>query len=234
MFVLYSDFDKKDIQNTMVFSYNGGKLVGGTTVQRDKLAKIILLAILFPFIVYIFGSCVLNYIPPTESYKKTPKQFEELFNEKMAQYGMSMDIDSVEYTDVDSLNKTVPIMCTDGSKVSCTLYPTGTGSRALIMYLEFEQELSGCENETVYLEPLLTFVMDEFAPKMTVNKDESFEPFSSVSYNGALLACQEFVNGSVAKTNIYISPEDDNEFAVTFKRKSDEKTTLSVRFHLLN
>ena len=218
----------------MVFSYNGGKHVEGTTVQRDKLAKVILLTLIFPLAIYMLGSCILAYIPPTESYKKTPKQLEELFNEKMAQYGMSMDIDSVEYTDVDSLNKKVPILCADGSKVSCTLYPTGTGSRALIMYLEFEQELSGCENETVYLEPLLTFVMDEFAPKMTVNKDESFEPFSSVSYNGALLACQEFVNGSVAKTNIYISPEDDNEFAVTFKRKTDEKTTLSVRFHLWN
>ena len=132
------------------------------------------------------------------------------------------------------MSKTVPIICEDGSKVSCTLYPTGTGSRALIMYLEFEQELSGKENEIVYLEPLLTFVMDEFAPKMTQNKDESFEPFSSETYNGALLACQEFIEGKEAKLSIYISPENDKEFAVTFKRKSDEKATLSVRFALWN
>lgn len=132
----------------------------------------------------------MNYIPPTESYKKTPKQLEELFHEKMSKYGMSMDIDSGEYSYGDSIDKTFPVVCKDGSTVSYTLYPTGIGSRALIMYLEFEQELSGSENEAVYMEPLLAFVMDEFTPKMTVDKDASFEPFSSVSYNRALLACE--------------------------------------------
>ena len=34
--------------------------------------------------------------------------------------------------------------------------------------------------------------------------------------------------------HLIISPEDDNEFAVTFERKTDEKATLSVRVHLLN
>ena len=201
-------------------------------MDRAKLGKLLLIILGFPIAVLILSNCIANYIPPTESYKKTPKQFEELFNDRMAQYRMSIDLDSAAYTNGDSLSKTVPIICADGSKVSCTLYPTGTGSRALIMYLEFEQELSGKENEVVYLEPLLAFVMDEFAPKMTVNKDESFEPFSSETYNGALLACQEFVEGKEAKLSIYISPENDKEFAVTFKRKTDEKTSLSVRFHL--
>ena len=202
-------------------------------MHLDKLAKIILLSVLFPFLVYILGSCIIGYIPPTESYKKTPKQFEELFNEKMAQYGMSIDIDAAEFIhDDDGSGKVVPIICEDGSKVSCTYYPTRTGNRLLIVYLKFEQELAGTANETVYIEPLLAFVMDEFAPKMTQNKDESFEAFSSETYNGALLACQEFIEGSDAKLSIYISPENDKEFAVTFKRKSGEKTTLSVRFHL--
>lgn len=114
------------------------------------------------------------------------------------------------------------------------IYPTGTGSRSLIVYLEFEQELSGTADETVYLEPLLAFVMEEFAPKMTQNKDESFEPITSQTYNGALLVCREFVESNDAKLSIYISPENDNEFAVTFNRKSDEKATLSVRFALWN
>jgi len=210
------------------------EIVRRTAVYRDKLAKIILLTILFPFIIYMLGSCILGYIPPTESFKKTPTQFEELFNEKMAQYGMSINIDSCEFTYGDSLSKSVPIVCEDGSKVSCTYYPTGTGSRSLIKYLVFEQELSGTAKETVYLEPLLAFVMNEFAPGMTENKDESFEPFSSETYNGALIVCREFIEGKEAKTSIYISPENDKEFAVTFKRKSDEKTTLSVRFHLWN
>ena len=203
-------------------------------MYRDRLAKIILLAILFPFIVYIFGSCVLNYIPPTESYKKTPKQLEELFNEKMAQYGMSMDIYSGEYSYGNSWSKTVPIVCKDGSRISCIYYPTGKGSNALIDYLEFEQELSGEANETVYLEPLLAFVMDEFAPKMTVNKDESFEPNMSKSYNDALLVCDDFVKGNEKEMSIYVSPENEHFFAVTFNRKTDEKTTLYVRIHLWN
>ena len=203
-------------------------------MQRDKLAKIILLSLLFPLAIYILGSCILAYIPSTESYKKTPKQLEELFNEQMAQYGMSMDIDSGEYSYGNSWSKTVPIDCKDGSKISCIYYPTGKGSNALIDYLEFEQELSGEANETVYLEPLLAFVMDEFAPNMTKNKDETFEPNMSKSYNDALLVCGDFVKGSEKEMSIYVSPEDDHFFAVTFNRKSDEKTTLSIRFHLWN
>ena len=203
-------------------------------MYRDKLAKIILLTILLPFVIYMLGSCILGYIPPTESYKKTPKQFEELFNEKMAQYGMSIDVDDGVFTYGNLLSKTVPVICEDGSKVSCTFYPTNERSKALIVYLKFEQELSGTEGETVYLDKLLSFVMDEFAPDMTINKDESFEPYSSETYNGALSICNEFVKGKEAKMSIYISPENDNEFAVTFERKSDEKTILSVRFHLWN
>ena len=204
-------------------------------MHRDKLAKIILLTVLFPFLIYILGSCIVGYIPPTESYKKTPKQFEELFNERMAQYGMSIDVDSVGFIHDDSgLRKVVPIICEDGSIISCTYYPTGTGSRSLIKTLLFEQELSDAAKETVYLEPLLAFVMNEFAPGMTENKDESFEPFTSETYNGALSVCREFIDGNEAEKSIYISPEQSNAFAVNFERKTDEKTTLSVRFHLWN
>jgi len=205
-----------------------------TTVYRDKLAKIILLTILLPFVIYIFGSCIVGYIPPTESYKKTPRQFETLFNEKMAQYGLSIDVDEGAFTYGNLLSKTVPVICEDGSKVSCTFYPTSERSKALIVYLKFEQELSGTEGETVYLDKLLAFVMDEFAPDMTINKDESFEPYSSETYNGALSVCNEFVKGKEEERNIYVSPANDDFFAVTFERKSDEKTTLSVRFHLWN
>lgn len=203
-------------------------------MHRSKLAKIILLAIISPFILYYLGSCVVNLIPPTESYKKTPQQFEELFNQNMAQYGMSIDVDSGEYTDADRMSKTVPIVCEDGSKVFCTFYPTGTGSRSLIFKLEFSQELSGKAEETVYLEPLLAFVMDSFAPGMTENKGESFEPYTSETYHGALLVCGEFIEGKEEKRSFYISPERSNEFLVTLNRKTDEKTTLSVRILFWN
>ena len=206
--------------------------IRGTTMHRDKLAKVILFTLILPLVVYFFGSCILNYIPPTESYKKTPKQFEELFNVDMAQYGMSIDVDSADYTYGDSLSKTVPIVCEDGSKVLCTYYPTGTSSRSIIQYMVFEQELSGKVNETVYLEQLLAFVMDEFAPKMTQDKDETFEPYFSETYNEALMTCQNFVTGKEKEVSIYVSPQNDHFFAVTFNRKTDEKTSLSVRFHL--
>lgn len=65
-------------------------------------------------------NCIMYYIPPTESYKKAPYQLEELFNEKMAQYGMSIDIDSVNLSYGDGISKTVPIKCEDGSIISCT------------------------------------------------------------------------------------------------------------------
>ena len=201
-------------------------------MDRTKLRKILLLVFGCPLALLLLINCITSYIPPTEPYKKTPKQFEELFNEKMAQYGLSIDVDDGAFTYGNLLSKTVPVICEDGSKVSCTFYPTNERSKALIVYLKFEQELSGTEGETVYLDKLLSFVMDEFAPDMTINKDESFEPYSSETYNGALSICNEFVKGKEAKMSIYISPENDNEFAVTFERKSDEKTILSVRFHL--
>jgi len=203
-------------------------------VDRAKLGKLLLIILGFPIAVLLLSNCIANYIPPTESYKKTPKQFEELFNDKMAQYGISIDVDHGEYSYSNALRKTVQIVCDDGSQVSCTFYPTGTGSRALIQYMVFEQEQSGKENEVVYLEPLLAFVMDEFAPKMTVNKDESFEPYFSKTYNEALITCQNFVTGKENEVSIYVSPKNDHFFAVTFNRKSDEKTTLSVRFALWN
>ncbi len=201
---------------------------------RSKLAKIILFAIFSPFAIYLLGSCVVNLIPPTESYKKTPQQFEAVFNQNMAEYGMSIDVDSGEYTYADRLSKTVPIVCEDGSKVFCTFYPTGTGSRSLIFKLEFSQELSGKAEETVYLEQLLAFGMDSFAPRMTENKDESFEPFMSETYHGALLVCREFIEGKEVKRSFYISPKNDDFFVVTLNRKSDEKTTLCVRLLFWN
>lgn len=203
-------------------------------MDRTKLRKILLLVFGCPLALLLLINCITSYIPPTESYKKTPKQLEELFNEKMAQYGLSIDVDDGAFTYGKLLSKTVPVICEDGSKVSCTFYPTNEGSKALIVYLKFEQELSGTEGETVYLDKLLAFVMDEFAPDMTINKDESFEPFMSETYNEALSVCREFVKGKEEERNIYVSPANDDFFAVTFERKSDEKTTLSVRFHLWN
>ena len=196
-------------------------------MHRDKLAKIILLTVLFPFLVYILGSCIIQYIPPTESYKKTPYQFEALFNEKMTQYGMSIDIDSVNFSYGDGLSKTVPIKCEDGSKLSCTYYPTSERKKALIHYITYTQELTGVDGETIYIEQLLTFMLDEFETALTENKDVSLDS-RGVSYNEAICLCQEFINGEEGNARFFIAPKRGYGTAITLERKADEKATISV------
>ena len=203
-------------------------------MDRSKLGKILLLTLALPFAAYLLIDCIAGYIPPTESYKKAPYQFEEAFNEQMAQYGMSIDIDSVNFSYGGQLNKVVPIVCEDGSKITCTYFPTSERRKSIIQYITFEQELTGEKEEKVYLEQLLTFLMDEFVTPMTVNKDESFEPFSSVSYNEAIRISREFIEGNDKKTVIYVAVAKREEKPIKFERKTEEKTSLSISLHLWN
>ena len=203
-----------------------------TAVHRDKRAKIILLTVLFPFLVYILGVASLEY-SANGILQKTPYQFEALFYEKMTQYGMSIDIDSVYFSYGDGLSKTVPIKCEDGSKLSCTYYPTSERKKALIQYITYTQELTGVDGETIYIEQLLTFVLDEFETALTRNKDVSLDS-RGVSYNEAICLCQEFINGEEGNARFFIAPKRGYGTAITLERKADEKTTISVRFHLWN
>ena len=203
-------------------------------MDRSKLGKILLLTLALPFAAYLLIDCIAGYIPPTESYKKAPFQFEETFNEQMAQYGMSIDIDSVNFSYGGQLKKVVPIVCEDGSKITCTYIPTSERRKSIIQYISFEQELTGEKDEKVYLEQLLAFLMDEFVTPMTVNKDESFEPVSSVSYNEATRICSEFVTSNESENYFYIAPAEHVEKPVKFTRKTEEKTSLSISLHLWN
>ena len=201
-------------------------------VYRDKLAKIILLTILFPFVIYMLGSCIIGYIPPTGSYRKAPYQFEELFNEKMAKYGMSIDIDSVNFSYGDGLSKTVPIKCEDGSMISCTYYPTSERRKSLIEYMTFTQELTGQHGETTYIEQLLIFMLEEFYTASTDNKDEPFDAYSGVSYNEALRICKEFIRGEEKETSFFVWVRSDHGTATTLERKVGETSTISISFLL--
>ena len=151
----------------------------------------------------------------------------------MTQYGMSIDIDSVYFSYGDGLSKTVPIKCEDGSKLSCTYYPTSERKKALIQYITYTQELTGVDGETIYIEQLLTFVLDEFETALTKNKDVSLDS-RGVSYNEAICLCQEFINGEEGNARFFIAPKRGYGTAITLERKADEKTTISVRFHLWN
>ena len=203
-------------------------------MDRNKLAKLVLLLLAVPFAAYILIDCIAGYIPPTESYKKTPYQFEAAFNEQMAKYGMSIDIDSVNFTYSDRPYKTVPVVCEDGSKITCTYYPTSEREKSLLMYITFEQELTGKGSDKVYIEKLLAFMMDEFVTEMTVNKDESFEPSTSVTYNEAIQICEDFVENSEAKRTFLIADKPLVEKTIILKKETDGMTRISVSMHLWN
>ncbi len=218
----------KAIQNPIVFSYNGGKYVEGTTVQRDKLRKIILMIFGFPIALLMLGNCIASYIPPTESYKKAPFQLEELFNEQMAQYGMSMDVDSVNYGYGDHITKTVPIQCEDGSVITCTMYTTSDRKKALIEYMVFTQELTGREGETIYIEPILKFMLDTFYTNLTKDKDDPIDEYLGVSYNEAIRLCDEFINGTEENTHFHVMARTDLGNSINLERTDDEKPSISI------
>lgn len=201
-------------------------------MYRDKLAKVILLILLFPFAIYMLGSCILGYIPPTDSYKKAPFQLEELFNDQMAQYGMSIDVDSVNYAYGEYFTKTVPIQCEDGSVITCTMYTTSDRRKALIEYMVFTQELTGKEGETIYIEPILKFMLDTFYTNLTKDKDDPIDDVLGVSYNEAIRLCDEFLNGTEEDTHFFVVARTGLGNGINLERTADEKPSISIKLGL--
>ena len=197
-------------------------------MDRTKLRKILLLVFGCPLALLLLINCITSYIPPTETYKKAPFQFEEIFNDRMAKYGLSIDVDSVNYSYGDGVSKTVPIQCEDGTKLSCTFYTTSDRRKSIIQHIAFRQELTCEKGETIYIEPILTFLLDEFDTATTLNKDVSLDPYSSVSYNEAIRICKEFVDGDEESTKFFISPDGSFGGAVTLKRAADENAYISI------
>jgi hypothetical protein len=197
-------------------------------VDRAKLGKVLMMLFGFPLALLMLVNCIANYIPPTESYKKAPFQFEELFNDKMAQYGMSIDLDSANYSYGEHITKTVPIQCADGSKITCKMYTTSDRKIALIEYMVFTQEPTGKFGETIYIEPILKFMLDEFYSVMTENKDEPIESYSGVSYNEAVQICSDFVNSTEKSVDFFVYPREDYSTAISLQRKADGKPSISI------
>ena len=197
-------------------------------MDRSKLGKIILMIFGFPIALLMLGKCIASYIPPTESYKKAPFQLEELFNEQMAQYGMSIDVDSANYAYGEHITKTVPIQCEDGSVISCTMYTTSDRKKSLIEYIVFTQELTSREGETICIEPILKFMLDTFYTITTKDKDETVQTGSGVSYNEAVRLCNEFINGTDESEQFFVYPREGFGTAITLKRTADEKPSISI------
>ncbi|HWP21529.1 MAG TPA: hypothetical protein VN417_02210 [Candidatus Cryosericum sp.] len=204
-------------------------------MNKKTLAIVLLLTMIAPFVLYVSLDRIRDYIPPTEPYKKTPYQFEKAFNEQMAQYGMSIDIDSVDFThDGDYFYKTVPIKCEDGSIISCTYEPTSEGRKSLIQLLEFEQSLSDSDSQTIYIQPLLEFILQEFEAPMLDDKDKIIWYSDSVSYNTAVQYCQEFVSGTDRELEFYVASDKTGASPVNLRRYNGEGKSIRIRIVLFS
>jgi len=203
-------------------------------MNRQKLAILILLTAIVPFVIYYAVDYVEGYIPPTESYKKTPAQFEQAFNEIMGEYGMSIDVNSVGFENTSGRPfKAVPVQCADGSSILCTFTTTAAKQKSLLMHLKFEQQLNNTPDETVYIEPLLEFVMQEFFAPMYEEPDKTFASFAIVtilSYNEALQSCRTFIGSDESELVMYIAAEEDEGSGIKIikDRQDPPSVTLSV------
>jgi hypothetical protein len=204
------------------------------TMKKRTLAIILLLTIIAPFVLFANLERIKDYIPPTEPYKKTPYQFEKAFNEQMAQYGMSIDIDSVNYTyknDGDTY-KTVPIQCDDGSVISCVFDTTSDKRKSLIWRLAFEQQTMGAKDETVYITPLLEFILQEFETPMANDKDAAFG-LRGLSYNQAIQTCEQFLANDDDKCEFHILAGSNFSGAyVLLSRFKDSQQSMSILIKL--
>ena len=202
-------------------------------MKKRTLAIILLLTIIAPFILYANLERIKDYIPPTEPYKKTPYQFEEAFNEQMAQYGMSIDIDSVPCSENGStLCKIIPVQCEDGSVITCTYYPVGKSRRSLIRAIEFEQSISGSGSQTIYITPILEFLLQEFETPMSEDKDKVFNNSFGVSYNTAVQYSQDFVSGKNSELEFYIAIDHAEISSILLTRRIEEDSSFRILFHL--
>lgn len=202
-------------------------------MKKRTLAIILLLTIIAPFVLYNNLERIKALIPPTEPYKKSAADFEEAFNEQMAQYGMSIDIDSVPCSDNgNTLYKIVPVQCEDGSIITCTYYPVGKNRRSLIRAIEFEQSLSSTVPQTINIIPLLEFILQEFEAPMLEDKDKIIWYSDSVSYNTAIQYCQEFVSGTDRVLEFYVASDKTEASPVNLRRKTGEENSIRIRILL--
>jgi len=204
-------------------------------MDKKKLAIGILLLAAVPLVLFYIVNLVGSCVPVMESYKKTPYQFEQDFNEQMADYGMSIDIGSVNFTYGGSYPyKTVPILCDDGSQITCTYRPTDKGRNSFVRWIEFEQQLTGDADETIYIEQLLDFLMREFETPLIDGQNRYYNDYDKpLSYESALETCRDFIAGETIENSFYVKAYEDNFDTVTLKRGAEEKPSITLRLSIL-
>jgi hypothetical protein len=204
-------------------------------MDKKKLAIGILLLLAVPLVLFSVVNLVGSFVPVLESYKKTPYQFEEAFNEQMADYGMSIDIDSVHFVHGSSFSyKIVPVQCEDGSQITCTYRPTDEGRNSFVRWIEFEQQLTGDVDETIYIEQLLDFLMREFETPLIDGQNRYYNDYDKpLSYESALETCRDFIAGKTIENSFYVRAYEDNFDTVTLKRGDAEKPSITLRLSIL-
>ena len=202
-------------------------------MKKRTLAIVLLLTMVAPFILYNNLERIKALIPPTEPYKKSAANFEEAFNEQMAQYGMSIDIDSVPCSESENtLYKIVPVQCEDGSTITCIYYPTGKSRKSLIKAIEFEQSINGSSSQTIYLTPILEFLLQEFEAPLAEDKDENPGWWNALTYNQAIQSCEEFLSGKDSELEFYIASDHVEISYIRLSRRAGEDSSVRILFDL--
>lgn len=204
-------------------------------MKKKTLVIIMLLTMVAPFVLYSCLDRIRDYIPFTGPDKKTVEHFEEAFNEQMAQYGMSIDIYSARWHENEgTLHKTVPIQCEDGSDITCTYYPIAKSPKSQIRVIEFEQSLNSKDSQTIYIIPLMEFILQEFEAPMLEDKDKAFDAPDAVSYNEAIRNCQTFVAGEQRELEFYVSSVDHDSSPVFLTRETGEENSIKIRIFIFS
>lgn len=204
-------------------------------MNKKTLAIVLLLTMIAPFVLYTTLDIIRAYIPFTGPDKKSVEHFEKAFNEQMAQYEMSIDISSVTWSENEGpLHKSVPIQCGDGSVITCTYYPTAKSPKSQIRVIKFEQSLNDKEPQTIYIIPLMEFILEEFEAPMLEDKDKAFDAWDAVSYNEAIRNCQTFVAGEQKEFEFNVASDNHEASSVTLTRKTGEEKSINIQIFIFS
>ena len=205
---------------------------GKDYMQKKTLAALIFALIGVPFLIYSIVGDIRDYLALTDPALKTPHQFEEAFNEQMGIWGMSVDLDSVDYVrHADYTEKTVPVPCADGSEIMLKLLVVGVKKSAIIRRIEFEQPYSA--SVPAAYPALFKALLRIFETRLYETKDDSHQ--MSRSYREAVEDLYAFSNSDMEKMVIPVSERERVTDTLVLERKEglpEEQKILSLRLNV--
>ena len=201
-------------------------------MQKKTVAIIVLALLGAPIFIFAWASYIRGVLPPKEPSHKTPYQFEEAFNEQMSPYGMSIDLDSVNFGYGDGyVSKVVPVQCEDGSDITCRVLMTSARRKSLIILLEFEQPYDGAIPDN--FQPLFEMLIRVFETPLYVDRTAKF--FDG-TYDDILDQYYNFANTNESQTVIHVSSCDKETDTLILERtqgNAKESQSLLLRMNIL-